>query len=154
MCMFCTCRLIWWFSFQILSENCLLPGIIQEDVTTRLLRSPCKASNILCQILTKFQFCLHILMKARNTIFHENSVCGKAVVPCGRKDRHYKSNSRFLANSRPRPKGMTIMAAVVWTPETDPQWKYRNELQHYGIGLHIFPILSVSLFPLLIICCH
>jgi len=69
-------------------------------------------------------------MKARIIIFHENSVSGKTVVPWGRKDRHDKSNSRFLTNSRPR-----LKCLIIWLQWCDHLRGVHNE--NIGTSLNI-----------------
>ena len=56
-------------------------------------------SRCSCQILTKFEFSLHIFEKYSNTKFYDNASRGSRVVPCGQMDgrtnEHDEANSRF-----------------------------------------------------------
>ena len=54
-----------------------------------------RSTRYACQILMKLEFSQQILEKYTNMKFHKHPTIRSRVVPCGRMDRHDKTNSRF-----------------------------------------------------------
>ena len=66
-----------------------------------------------CRILIKLEFSRQIVEKHSDIKFHEYPFIGSRVVPCGRTDRHDKTNSLFFRKFGKAPKNCCIILVLV-----------------------------------------
>jgi hypothetical protein len=84
---------VFWFSLQRLCETSVILRRIHRY--RNVYRSSCKYPLFLSD-LNRREFSRQIFQESSNMKFHENLSSESRVVPCGRTDRHNKSNGRFM----------------------------------------------------------